>query len=135
MDLTGLNDALRRDLEQLERLFEASAETLVPGVALAVTATVRGVPLVLTLDLDRYPGEPPVIIVADGWYWIHEDAHIGDDRQLVGLRTLSKWNRTLGLVAPLRELEVLFRERPPQQQFDPADAFRRFLGWLQGRVS
>ena len=134
MDVNELPAPLRHEVREVERCFGGRADLVVPGVLLTLSALVRGVPVALSVDLACYPAAPPTVGVAAGWYWIHEDASIRQDRQVEGLRSIDGWNRTLGLAAPLRELEQLFRERPPQRQLDSSRVFASLLRWLTRRV-
>ncbi len=135
MDLRQLPPALRRELVELQRSFGGRVEIVVPGVALVVRLRLRGAPLTLETDLDTWPDEAPTLTLDAGWFWVHEEARLSSNRKVVGLRTIDGWNRTLGLAAPLRELDSLFRQRPPRRRVRlsrlladaAAKAFRRVV--------
>lgn len=97
-----------------------------------LAAEVRGVPVVLYLDKDTYPAQPPRLEIAREW--------LGSDRgrPIRGLDCQQQWNRTLGIGGLLRELEQRFVQEPPRRK--PASggglmrAIRSMFEWLANLV-
>ena len=140
MAVIELPDAVRREIADLPR-FEIQPSAVLDEVVL--TAKVWGVPVAMYLSAATYPAESPRIELLRGWSWSRRE-NIDRRRRIRGLECQLRWNRTLGIGAPLRELEVLFREQPPRRKQVAkrregrsllqtlADAFERALGWLRG---
>lgn len=147
-----LAEPLRREIERLPGHYEVRQRAVMDQVIL--TARVRSVPVVLYLDTKAYPFAPPRLELAAGWTWSRRG--LGRGRTIRGLDSLERWNRTLGIVALLRELEKRFREEPPARSKRRAAArdaarrkdrfpifralvhwlkalFSRLFGWLRGR--
>ena len=104
-----LAEPLRREIERLPGHYEVRHRAVMDQVVL--TARVRSVPVVMYLDTKAYPFTPPRLELAAGWSW--DRRGLGRGRKIRGLDCLERWNRTLGIVALLRELEKRFREQPP----------------------
>jgi len=126
--VNGLPEDLAYEVEELGRFairHSAVADQLI------LSAEVRGVPIVMHLDVDTYPREPPTIEVSPDWDWGRHDGKI------LGLSSQERWNRTLGIGTLLRELEQQFIEEPPRKRRKRRGAggirqrVVRFFGWLK----
>ncbi|MEM7585415.1 MAG: hypothetical protein AAF560_18645 [Acidobacteriota bacterium] len=104
--MSRLPAALEQEIVELGR-FEIQHTRVVDQVVL--TAQVRGVPVIVTLDTDTYPAEAPRLEVAAEWSWSH-------GTEIRGLWSQEHWNRTLGVGTLLRELEKRFGEEPPRRK-------------------
>ncbi len=102
--MSRLPAALEQEIAELRR-FEIRHTTVVDQVVL--TAKVRGVSVMVTLDTDTFPGEAPRLELAPEWSW-------RDSQIISGLRSQTHWNRTLGIGGLLRELEKQFGEETPR---------------------
>ncbi len=107
--------ALETEIEDL-RQFGLRHTAVADQVILA--AEVRGVPVVLYLDRDTYPAEPPRLEIAREW--LRSDR----GRPIRGLACQEQWNRTLGIGALLRELEQRFVQEPPRRKPEPGGLTR-----------
>ena len=117
--------ALEREIEDLRR-FRVRHTAVADQVILA--AEVRGVPVVLQLDQDTYPSEPPRLEIAGEW------SRSGRGRLIRGLESQEHWNRTLGIGALLRELEQRFLDDPPKRRSKrggPVAAAQAVAEWLR----
>ncbi len=99
--------ALKQEIEELGQ-FGVRHTAVADQVILA--ADVRGVPVVLYLDRDTYPAQPPRLEIAREW--LRSD----HGRPIQGLECQEHWNRTLGIGGLLRELEQRFTQEPPRRQ-------------------
>ncbi len=113
MTTSRLPSALRHEIEELGQ-FGVRHTAVSDQVILA--AEVRGVSVVIYVDRDTYPGEPPRLEIAREWLQSRRG------RPIRGLESQQQWNRTLGIGALLRELEQRFAEEPPRR---PQKASRR----------
>ena len=107
--------ALEQEIEDLQQ-FGLRHTAVADQVILA--AEVRGVPVVLYLDRDTYPAEPPRLEIAREW--LRRDR----GRPIRGLQGQEQWNRTLGIGTLLRELEQRFIEEPPRRKPEPGGLIR-----------
>jgi hypothetical protein len=105
-DAGRLPAALEQEIEELGR-FRIRPTKVADRVIL--TTEVRGVPVVITLDIDDYPARPPHLEIAREWTGGRRG------RPIDGLESQSHWNRTLGIGALLRELEQRFVDDPPRR--------------------
>ncbi len=103
---TQLPEAVQQEIEDLPVHYRVQHRTIRERVML--TASVRGVPVVVTLDSASYPFTVPELELASGWSW--ESANGG---RIDCLESQARWNRTLGLAVLLRELGQQFRDLPP----------------------
>ncbi len=133
---TSLEGALGQELAELPGHYQIQHRAVMDQVIL--TARVRSVPVMLYLDTKVYPFEPPRLELAAGWRW--DRPGYGRGRKIRGLDCLERWNRTLGIAAILRELEMHFREEPParSRRAERADrdedrfpAFRALVNWVK----
>ncbi len=126
MALSRLPEAVAHEIEELGR-FEVRHTAVADQVIL--TAEVRGVPVVLYLDADSYPTEPPRLEIAREWLGTSRG------RPIRGLECQEEWNRTLGIGALLHELEQRFAEDPPKRKSQRAgviaQALRRLVEGLK----
>ncbi len=132
----GLRNAGRRlpaGLEQeIEELQQFGLQHTAVADQVILAAEVRGVPIVLHLDRDTYPTEPPRLEIAREW--------LRSDRgqPIRGLESQEHWNRTLGVGTLLRELEQQFIDEPPRRRPEPGGlirALRSALNWLKDLFS
>ncbi len=127
--MSRLPAALEQEIEDL-RQFGVRHTAVADQVILA--AEVRGVPVVLYLDRDTYPAQPPRLEIAREWLKSRRG------RPIRGLESQEKWNRTLGVGALLRELEKRFIEDPPRPKPEHIDGLiqapRRIFEWLKNLV-
>lgn len=127
--MSRLPSALVQEIEDLQQ-FGLRHTSVADQVILA--AEVRGVPVVLYLDRDTYPAEPPRLEIAREW--------LGRERgrPIRGLACQEEWNRTLGLGALLRELEQRFIEEPPPRRPKRSGglmaALRSMVAWVRNLV-
>ncbi len=92
-----------------------------------LTTEVRGVPVILTLDVDDYPARPPRLEISREWTGGRRG------RPIRGLESQDHWNRTLGIGTLLRELEQRFVDDPPRQasRRGPLQLLRAAFAWLK----
>ena len=121
--------ALENEIENLHR-FGVRHTAVADQVILAVE--VRGVPVVVYLDLDTYPAQPPRLEIAREWLGR------SSGRLVRGLEGQEQWNRTLGIGTLLRELERRFIEDPPKARSKDGGGLMRTLRskveWLKNLV-
>lgn len=134
--MTALPEAVERELAELPAYFEVRGRAVMDEVILS--ARVRGALVHLYLDNRTYPYEPPRLELARGWRWQRQG--YGRGRKIRGLDCQERWNRTLGIIALLRELEVRFREAPPERRSRRSETrprktesglWRRLVDWLR----
>ncbi len=122
--------ALEDEIEDL-RQYGLRHTAVADQVILA--AEVRGVPVVLYLDLDTYPAQPPRLEFAREWLRSKRG------RTIQGLDSQEHWNRTLGVGALLRELEQRFTEEPPRRKSKhgagPIRLLRSIFDWVKSLIS
>ncbi len=118
--------ALAQELEELGQ-FGVRHSAVADQVILA--AEVRGVPVVLYVDRDTYPAEPPRLEIAREWLRRRRGRPIRD------LDSQRQWNRTLGIGVMLRELEQRFTDEPPRRKPEHGALMRLLRSlwqWLKG---
>ena len=124
MSPARLPAALEREIEELGRFRVRPA---MAGDRVILTTEVRGVPVVLTLDVDDYPARPPALEIAREWTGGRRG------RPIRGLQSQDHWNRTLGIGTLLRELEQRYIDDPPRRpsRLGLARFLRVAVDWLK----
>ena len=141
MAMTELPAAVRKEVEDLQGRFEIQSDKVLLD-EVYLTARVRGVPIEIHFDLATYPSQPPRLTLDEEWSWSGLSG-LGLARDIRGLESQKRWNRTLGAGSLLRELEKLFAREPPKrsrlivlkrrrrERKRRRSLFARFWGWLR----
>ena len=128
MTASFFEDTLQAELALIEAPFgPVKAEEAANG-NMRIGAVVRGLRVRLEVDPTEYPGQPPLLYVEQRGV-VHPLR--GEDGRITELRSLREWNRTLGLISVLQELQLVFTDQPPLVRSHMVEWLHRLLARLR----